>query len=183
MIRVFVAFPLPVVWIESFIPISKKNSALEKFRWTPVENLHITLFFIGEVEEKNLQLISSALNKTFLRQQAIQLLFESIELRGKKESPSMLWGKFRKNESFTLLAEKIHQSVKEFMTIEVVHQDPIPHCTLARIKPGAEINLLRTEISISTSELRVNVAELWKTVKSKGGVKYERLLHWELIKK
>ncbi len=177
MIRVFVAFPLPVVWIESFIPISKKNSALEKFRWTPVENLHITLFFIGEVEEKNLQLISSALNKTFLGQPAIQLFFESIELRGKKESPSMLWGKFRMSETFTLLAEKIHESVKELMTIKVVHKDPVPHCTLARIKPGAEINLLKTEISIPAYELRVNVAELWKTVKSKEGVRYERLFH------
>lgn len=179
MVRVFVAFPLPVNWTESFMAISKKNSSTESIRWTPVDNLHITLFFIGEVVENNLEQISSVLNKILIGQAAIQLFFESIELRGKKESPSMLWGKFRKSESFTLLVEKIHQSVKEFMTIDVVHKDPVPHCTLARIKPGAETSSLIKEVSIPSSDLLVDVAELWKTVKNKEAVKYERLSHLE----
>ena len=178
MIRVFVAFPLPLNWTESFMTISKMNSSLEKFRWIPSENLHITLFFIGEIEEKDLEQIAKKLNIVFRDHQAIHLFFESIELRGKKNNPSMLWGKFRESESFISLAEKIYQSVKDLMTVEIVHKDPVPHCTLARIKPRAENNLLKTEFILQSTDLHVDAAELWKTIKYKEGVKYERLLHW-----
>jgi 2'-5' RNA ligase len=181
MIRIFLASPLPPVWSESFLEISKKSYSLEKFRWTPRDNLHITLFFIGEVEENNLENIVSALGKLFVGQKSFILEFETVELRGKKSHPSMLWGKFRKNEMFSQISEKIFQSVKEFMTIEVVHQDPIPHCTLARIKPGANTDLLNLKMEIPEKIISINAAELWKTVQSKEGVKYERLQHWDLL--
>ncbi len=181
MIRIFLATPLPPVWSESFLEISKKNSSLEKFRWTPRDNLHITLFFIGEVEENNLENIVSALGKLFVEQKSFILEFETVELRGKKGHPSMLWGKFCKKEMFSQLSESIFQSVKEFMTIDVVHKDPIPHSTLARIKPGANTDLINLKIEIPEKFISIDAAELWKTVQSKDGVWYERLQHWELL--
>jgi RNA 2',3'-cyclic 3'-phosphodiesterase len=181
MIRIFLATPLPPAWSESFLEISKKNSILEKIRWTPPDNLHITLFFIGEVEESNLENILSELEKLFEAQKSFILEFENVELRGKKSHPSMLWGKFRKSEMFSQLSEKIFHSVKEFMTIDVVHNDPIPHCTLARIKPGANTDLINLKIGVPEKFISIHAAELWKTVQSKEGVRYERLQHWNLI--
>ncbi len=181
MIRIFLATPLPPVWSESFLEISKKNSAVEKFRWPPADNLHIALFFIGEVEEENLEKIASALEKLFAEQKSFILEFETVELRGKKSHPSMLWGKFSNCEMFSQLSEKIYLSVKEFMTIDVVHKDPIPHCTLARIKPGANTDLINLKIEISEKFISIDAAELWKTVHSKEGVRYERLQRWKLI--
>jgi 2'-5' RNA ligase len=182
MIRIFAAFPLPLGWQEAFLKISGNNGGLGKFRWTPPGNLHITLFFIGEVEEKNLESITRALKQTVAGQPAFSLHFDSIELRGKKSHPSMLWGKFRMSESFATMSDRIYRGVKEFMTIAPQHKDPIPHCTLARIKPGARADALVLNFEAPAATLEVNATELWQTQHEKEGVRYERLARWELEK-
>jgi len=175
MIRIFVALPLLAEWKKFAFTVSEKNSSIEKISWTPQDNLHVTLFFIGEIEENNLEKISSVLKNIFIDKKPYSLEFESIEIKGKKSKPSMVWIKFRKSESFSLLSEKIHEAIKEFMTIEVTHKDPIPHCTLARIKAGADISNLDLNFSPPSNEILVDHGELWKTVQGRDGVWYERL--------
>ena len=164
---------------ETFVQLSEKNSHIENIRWTPEENFHITLFFIGEVEEKNLSKVKANLENVFIDQKSYSLEFESVIFKGKKH-PSMLWACFRKNEFFTELSEKIHRSVKDFMTVASVHHDPIPHCTLARLKPGVDISSIVTTINLLQLELNVNTAELWQTVQTEKGVMYKSIDQFKL---
>lgn len=156
---------------ESFLRLSQKNPDIKNIRWTPKENLHITLFFIGEIEEKNLSDVKVNLENIFIDQKTFSLEFESVILKGKKH-PSMIWVGFRKNEFFRELSEKIHQSIKDFMTVKSVHHDPIPHCTLARLKPGADISSMNRMINLQQPVLKINTAELWQTEQTKDGVRY-----------
>ena len=174
MIRIFVTFPISNPLSESLIEISKSNSHLEKTRWTPKENLHITLFFIGEVRESTLEMILSNLQKVFSNQNTFSLEFDSIIFKGRKH-PSMLWAMFKKNNLFSELSQRIYESVKEFMTITPSHADPIPHCTLARLKPGSEISSFDNSINLSQSKIIINTAELWQTIQTKEGVRYKSL--------
>jgi 2'-5' RNA ligase len=166
---------------ESFFQLSQKNSHIKKIRWTPAENLHITLFFIGEVEEHNLDKIKLALHDVLNGQHSFALEFDEIELRGRKH-PSMLWGKFKKSESFSSLSEKIYKSLREFMTIEVAHKDPVPHCTLARIKTHVDLESLNKNITLPASSLNIDRIELWQTEQTKEGVKYKCLEEFPLQK-
>lgn len=181
MIRIFTAYPIRNEIAESFILLSQKNSHIKKIRWTPLENLHITLFFIGEVEEHNLDKIKLALKDVLSGQQPFSLEFEEIELRGRKH-PSMIWGKFGKSESFSILSEKIYRSVREFMTIEVAHKDPVPHCTLARMKTHVDLEALDKSITLPISTLNIDRIELWQTEQTKEGVKYKSLEEFSLQK-
>jgi 2'-5' RNA ligase len=92
----------------------------------------------------------------------------------------MLWGKFKMNESFSILSEKIYKSVREFMTIEVAHKDPVPHCTLARIKTHVDLEALDKNITLPKSTLNIEKIELWQTEQTKEGVKYKCLAELSL---
>ena len=48
MIRLFAALPVPFDIAE---PLERRQQGLPGARWTPLENLHITLRFFGEVSE------------------------------------------------------------------------------------------------------------------------------------
>ena len=174
MIRIFTAFPVINEIADSLHDLSEKNSAIKNIRWTPKENLHITLFFIGEIEEKKLENVQKVLKNIFTEQNAFTLEFESLILKG-KNYPTMLWAGFRKNESFKLLSDKIYSVLKEFMTIPPVYLDPIPHCTLARFKARTDFTNLNTAINLQQRSLKINYAELWKTIQTKNGVRYESL--------
>jgi RNA 2',3'-cyclic 3'-phosphodiesterase len=181
MIRIFVAFPIPRRWSELFLDVSKNNLTVNKTRWTPEPNMHITLFFIGEILENNLEDVQSALEGVLKGQKEFKLEFETLELKGKKNSPSMLWARFKNDNSFTKLSHEIYQAVKPFMTIESIYSDPIPHCTLARIKPGADLINLNLKIVLFDQYLLINKAELWQTIQSKDGVRYNSIKQFDLI--
>jgi 2'-5' RNA ligase len=59
--RVFVALPLPDDFRESLL---EKTAPLRlehpEFRWTPEENLHVTLAFLGELDEAGVRLLVEA---------------------------------------------------------------------------------------------------------------------------
>ena len=176
MIRIFVVFPIKYELAESFLLLSKKNSFNQNVRWTPRANLHITLFFIGEIEEENLNKIKNSLGNILQKQHSFSLSFEKIFFTDSKKRSLMIWGQFKKSEDFRMLSEKIYVSVKELMTTDHVHQDPIPHCTIARIKQNAET--LAIDLNVNVQErfsVMIDAAELWQTVQTKEGVKYKSI--------
>jgi 2'-5' RNA ligase len=175
MIRVFAAYPIEKDLAKRFLQVSLKNSLVKNIRWTPEENLHITLFFIGEIDESNLEPIKAASKETFEGIKVFSLQFEDVVVKGKKNH-SMVWGLFRKEKAFSELSEKIYVQVKPMMTISRVHEDPLPHCTLARIK--GEFNRDEMDLSADIEKetfVTIDHAELWKTIQTKAGVRYERL--------
>jgi 2'-5' RNA ligase len=175
MIRIFLAFPLPENLSNAFLKLSDQNPSSTNIRWTFADNLHITLFFIGEVEETNLEKIKSTIHLLINDQSSFNLEFESVLIKNKKQS-SMIWAAFKKNDSFSILTEKIFQNVKEFMTIKRTHEDPVPHCTLARIKGFIEKEKINLKTTVQPGTLiKVDHAELWQTIQTSNGVRYARL--------
>ena len=180
MVRLFVAFPLPELWTGYCQVIARRNKDVEGMRWTIPANLHVTLFFIGEVEATNIDSIKSEMQ--FLHQQKrFEHTFEALTLQGKRSKPGMLWARFERNEEFATLSKNIEQVVKPFMTIENSHAHPIPHCTMARIKRHAYTSTLDLAAGHFGSTLLVDRAELWQTVQTREGVVYRSLMGVGLV--
>jgi len=180
MVRLFVAFPLPELWTGYCQVIAKRNMDVEGMRWTKPNNLHVTLFFIGEVDESNVDPIKSELQ--FLhRQKNFRLTFEALTLQGKRSKPGMLWARFERSDDFAELSSGIEKSMKPFMTIENSHAHPIPHCTMARIKRNADTSTLDLASGHFGSSLLVDKAELWQTVQTREGVVYRSLMTVGLV--
>ena len=149
-------------------------------RWTRPSNLHVTLFFIGEVEESNVDSIKSELQ--FLHQQRkFELTFEALTLQGKRSKPGMLWARFERNDDFEGVSVSIEKTMKPFMTIENMHEHPIPHCTMARIKRNTDTSSLDLAAGHFGSTLLIDRAELWQTVQTREGVVYRSLMAVGLV--
>ncbi len=173
--RIFVAFPVPDEIATLFSTYINRFQDLIGVRWTKPGNLHLTLFFIGEVEPANIVHVIEALQPIEKNRKSFTLLFEKITFRGKVHQPGMIWAQFEKSEEFSRISSQLHEVSKRFMTIVPQHLDPIPHITLARLKKGAEISKIREEEFSFPQNLLIDKMELWKTVQTSEGVLYEKI--------
>ena len=132
--RLFVAIELPE---ELRIALSNAmmESPAEDIRWTPPENLHITLLFIGDTQEEQIPAIKKSLKKGLSGIEPFYLSFSGYKIIYKKKQPVMVWGVFDFPEAYKKLAEKLHQTCQ----ISAKH-DPYPHVTLTRIKKKTDLS-------------------------------------------
>ena len=183
MVRIFLAFPLPLNLRKHLQQMFSGYSKAAGFRWTPEENLHITIYFIGEVEEEKIPLIREKIHGVLSQQTSFRLEFEQFEFRGHSKKPSMFWARFKKSEVFSFLSAKVASEVQQYMTIKIQHQDPIPHITIARLKRESNTDGIFPE-SFTRIELpEIDYAELWQTVHTPSGVKYLSLDRFDFGKK
>jgi len=174
LVRVFIAYPLPLLFAESLRTVQQQNQSLNGFRWTPSENLHVTIFFIGEIQKEKIPAVTEAVSQVAKDCKTFHLEFDAITVEGKRKN-GMIWARFKKNPDYADLSVNVYAAVKSLLMREPNIKDPIPHITLARWKPGAEIENLNLSVEGKLSDLDVNVCELWQTVQGKEGVSYDRL--------
>ncbi|MDA0999369.1 MAG: RNA 2',3'-cyclic phosphodiesterase, partial [bacterium] len=77
--RVFVAVPVPGEVQSALAELQAHLAglpALDDFRWIPVQNLHLTLRFLGEVEEKRIPDVEAALRAAASGARALELPLE-----------------------------------------------------------------------------------------------------------
>jgi len=174
-VRIFVAFPLPALISDRIREFITSYENCEGVRWTRISNLHITVFFIGEVRREDLKTVKTRVSPLLRHIEPIEFSFEKVAFRGGKNTPSMIWIQFARNERFSSLNGKIGEMVSAFMTINSSHPDPIPHITLARIKPKADISSIQTEKLIMPEILLLDRIELWQSLQTAEGVFYRRV--------
>lgn len=175
LVRVFVSFPVSSVQAEKIKSIQLHNDSLKQIRWTPLPNLHVTIYFLGEVRKESLEQISNALSKAIKHTEAFRIEFEKITIEGKTNKQGMIWARFFKNNSFTNLNNNLYQAVESYLRIQSVLKDPIPHITIARFRKEAEIDTLDASFDATFSMPEINSCELWQTVHTKEGVAYKSL--------
>jgi len=92
MIRAFIAFELPEN-IRSFIGSIQKNLKYDGFdaRWVRPENIHITLKFLGNINEADTEKISAAILKTASGYTPISLTAKTIGVFPGIKRPRVLW--------------------------------------------------------------------------------------------
>ncbi len=126
------------------IPESVRNelAALNSFlkhpavRWTPRQNLHITVHFIGQTELNELALIAGKISATADKTPPFSMTMENIKVIRKGKNPVMIWAALKENEIFSDLALRFHQELSGDGS-----RKPNPHITLARIKEGKGLEI------------------------------------------
>ncbi len=128
MIRVFTAIRLPED-IKRSLTLLKGN--LRGAKWVSQENLHITLRFIGEVTEKDLQGIKEELrNISFY---PFKLKLKDLGHFSAKSTPRVLWVGVDPKEEILELKERIDTGLLN-LNIPRDKKKYVPHVTLARFK-------------------------------------------------
>ncbi len=128
MIRLFVALELPEDVRGS---LARLCSGLPGARWVPPENLHLTLRFIGEVDQGFAEDIDAALGT--VKTPAFDLFLEGVGHFGKGRAARTLWVGVGSSETLVRLQAKIETALLGAGVAPETRKFT-PHVTLARLK-------------------------------------------------
>lgn len=99
----------------------------EKFRWVPENDLHITLRYIGDIDDKDIDKIKNRLKSSVDEFNSFYLQLKGLGNFGSR----VLWAGIEDNQELIDLQEKIDNVLKPLIGNE--YREYFPHITLARI--------------------------------------------------
>jgi 2'-5' RNA ligase len=136
MIRLFVALDLPPELKEQLTLLA---GGIPGARWVPAENYHLTLRFIGEVENWRAEEVDEALAN--IRARPFQLELQGAGLFEKAGRIQAIYISAARNESLGFLQNKVETALQR-IGLEPERKRFTPHVTLARTEKAAPEKLI-----------------------------------------
>lgn len=102
-------------------------------RWTSVQNLHLTLQFLGNVEEKRIPDLKKLMDELEISSGSRDLEFTSVGAFPNKTAPNILWLGIRDNTALKQVQRLLTNELLKYH-FEVDKKPYRPHLTLGRVK-------------------------------------------------
>ena len=164
LIRTFIAVELDPSFREKIRELQDRFSCFD-LKFVKPEIVHITLKFLGDVDESRIPLISSALDS--ITCEPFEAIIGGLGVFPNPSNPKVLWlnaaGKFR------ILHEDIENLLKPFK-LEKDNREFKAHATLARVKSlnrdqkKAFINTIKECKDVQLGSMKVNKVLLKKSI-------------------
>ncbi len=140
-LRLFVAIELPDEWTDALasMQVELERKGLERLRWVRSEGIHLTLKFLGEVDEAALAGVTGAVRRAAAHAAPFSLTLGRSGVFGPPSRPRVLWTGVGGN---TGALDHLWRTVEEEMNglgFPSERRGFSPHLTLARIpdRPAA----------------------------------------------
>jgi 2'-5' RNA ligase len=134
--RVFVAIELPSELKEKIYAFSQKITKRLQVKQVEEENLHLTLVFLGEISEKELDIVKNILSK--IKVGEIKLKLQELQVIPSKTKPLIIWIKVggQTGKLFSLYKQTVDNLLNQGFVLKKDNLDFRPHITIARVKGG-----------------------------------------------
>lgn len=134
---------------DSFSDLLKRGM---RVKWTPPENLHITVKFLGSTEEDLVEEVIDLADEVAAANRPFEMTVRGVGAFPKLSYPRILWAGVDE-ESAAVLAD-IHRDLEQRLVGEPFHVDEddhefTAHVTFGRIKSNRSPNLAKLEGSFS----------------------------------
>jgi RNA 2',3'-cyclic 3'-phosphodiesterase len=166
MLRLFVGIALPP---EIKLRLSLIAAGVPGARWVDPGNYHVTLRFIGEVDEGMAGDIDESLAQ--IRAATFDLVLSGVGQFGDR----MLWAGIEKNPALQHLRDKVESALVR-LGLEPETRRYAPHVTLARLKGASEARLqayIQEHALFRAAPFAVNRFSLIASYLTKSGAIYE----------
>ncbi|WP_447977007.1 RNA 2',3'-cyclic phosphodiesterase [Candidatus Nitrospira bockiana] len=194
MIRAFIAVELdePLRTAIARVQASLKRelgaaSREARIQWVRPEAVHVTLKFLGDVDEPRIQPVATALSEALSRKAAFALEVGGYGVFPDAREPRVLWvGLSGEVSRLVGLAQEVERAVVP-LGFDAERKPFTPHLTLARIKDGArqtgraltDLGILKTASPIG--RLDISMVSLMKSELKPSGSVYTRLASIPLV--
>jgi RNA 2',3'-cyclic 3'-phosphodiesterase len=164
--RIFVAIPFPQSWKQPLIGILTQARNI-KGRWEHPDNYHLTLRFIGDVDEEGYARYVAALK--MIQASAFQMMLQGMGRfpTEPKEPPRVLWVGIAPSPELIALEKAISSALEANGLPKDKHQTYHPHMTVARFNhshPATELNeFLQEHASFKTDPIQVDAFVLYQS--------------------
>ncbi|MFV3129242.1 RNA 2',3'-cyclic phosphodiesterase [Niveispirillum sp. KHB5.9] len=177
MLRLFIGIPMPEMVTER---LSGLASGLPGARWVPPENYHLTLRFLGELDEGTAHDVDEALD--LVTGPAFPLTLSGLGSFGKGHKQHALWAGLAESEPLRHLQAKIESGLVR-AGLPVEERKFSPHVTLAYLKetPAEKLaNYMGANGMFQAGPFMVDRYCLYESVLGKSGATYHVLQEYPL---
>lgn len=141
MIRAFIALPLPETVKEALSLVSTTLRKTIDARWVKPEAMHLTMKFLGDINEKNLKSISKKLDEVSVLNQPFEMRLNSLGAFPSPRRARVIWAGIDADISrLNNLAASIDDMSADY-DIAKEGRPFMAHITLARLREPSMINL------------------------------------------
>jgi 2'-5' RNA ligase len=141
--RTFIAVKIPAaVKLKELLESLRMDLKEDRIRWVNPEILHITLSFIGDTSEEQVNYISEQLEKIGSGYSSIELHFKELGVFPNLRKPRVFWIGMERNK----LLENLQGEIEVMLHNYGINRDDkkfSPHLTIARIKWIDDIDKLK----------------------------------------
>ncbi len=154
-----------------------------RIKWVETENIHITLAFIGNTDEKEIETIKQILDSACAAHKAFQLVFRGIDLFRSLKDPKVIFLQMKPSESLGSLRDEICDRLRENGLFNDTRPFS-PHLTLGRPKYIEEKNALPELISryrdITIQSPVIENVTFYESILTQKGPIYKALADYKL---
>jgi 2'-5' RNA ligase len=180
MLRLFIAMPLPhEVEIELDRLLGTLRMKGPDVKWVAANNIHLTIKFLGDTEDKLVPKINAAIDEVAARLHPFESTIDSVGGFPNLNNPRVIWfGGAQPIEEAARMAKEIDRRMHE-LRFEKERRPFKSHLTLGRVREGRQVDELAAFLSTFKLEpipLRLDRLVLFKSTLTPKGSIYE-LLH------
>jgi 2'-5' RNA ligase len=178
-VRTFIAFDTPSEIKEEICKIqSTLKEQRAEVRWESRNKFHVTIKFLGEVEENILPSVISAVKTITAQYHPFPVIYENVGAFPSKNRPRVLWvGCSNTDQQLIRMKDQLDQALKPY-GFDIEDRQFHPHVTLGRVKlPSGLKNLIQTLENVTFEPRQVSIADILvvKSILKPGGSEYSTL--------
>lgn len=180
--RIFVGISLPseiktkIKKFQHQLNISEPN-----FRWTRVENLHITLNFLGHLKDREVVEVEHVMDQVIPRFSAFKTWISEIRFFPSERYARIVALMIKDKDDLEKLQKELSQEFSRLPFVKLDRREYKPHLTIARIKGRIkDSNLQKIKNARLKIEWEIDNAELIHSVLGRTGPKYTVLKKYQL---
>ncbi len=178
--RLFIAIDIPDWSKQQLEQLQDPNLGV---RWTTPDTMHLTLRFIGNVEEpgKQQELVDQL---SSIQMPAFEMTIKDLGYFPPRKHPNIIWAGIEDNSRLTELQQKIEQACRT-ADFEPDRRSYIPHITIGRVKSASkkEVNsFINQHKRVRIEEIPVSEFILFESKLDSDGARHFPLERFGLIR-
>jgi 2'-5' RNA ligase len=182
--RTFIAIDLPSETKEYLCRLQEElKPAGADVKWVPPQNIHLTLKFLGELNDKKLPKIENALEEAAGKTSGFSIAVYGLGAFPSLDHPRIIWvGIIKGNAEVSKLAAELEERIAVQAGIPKEKRPFSAHITLGRLRSGKNQQGLSRELKRLNhsplpcpGEFKVSGIKLYKSTLTPRGALYETL--------
>lgn len=178
--RTFIAIEVGSPAREVVLRLLKQlSSELSGVRWTQPDQLHLTLKFLGDIDNRTLPEVCTQMRAACDGIEAFSVALQGLGAFPKNKPPRVLWTGIEQGaEQLAVLHQRLDSSLSN-LGAPADNRGYAPHLTLGRINRGADQNEIATRLERDAAthfaQFDVNELQLIASVRERNRMIYETI--------